>query len=127
MEPIKGRFVKGRSGNPGGRPKKNNASLRDAIGKHANEIIAVLVENALNGDTAAAKVLLDRILPPIKPQTSPINVKLVPGDTPFSVGNRIFNEAMSGEIPSESAIQSIELIASMHKLHEFQKKIDSDL
>ena len=60
-------FVKGQSGNPAGRPKNSGAlgEIRKSILNHVPEIINTLVINAKCGDVMAAKLLLERVLPPV--------------------------------------------------------------
>jgi hypothetical protein len=58
-------FVKGQSGNPGGRPKAvmpDGRTLSEAAREHSPEALRVLVEALSNPDTAlaAAKEILDR-------------------------------------------------------------------
>ena len=58
-------FVKGQSGNPGGRPKAvmpDGRTLSEAAREHSPEALRVLVEALGNPDTAlaAAKEILDR-------------------------------------------------------------------
>ena len=70
------KFKPGESGNLNGRPKdKTPATLfRKSILDDMLEIINTLVKLAKGGDVAAAKVLLDRVCPSLKPQTMPISL-----------------------------------------------------
>ena len=75
-----GRFKPGESGNPGGRKPGSLArsgKLRASIEKDIPDILSVLVEQAKIGDTAAAKLLLDRCLPVLRPVDQP---------TPLAIG-----------------------------------------
>jgi hypothetical protein len=62
-----GRFKRGQSGNPHGRPRgsRNHSylNLHQIILDDAEAIIGKIVVAALNGDMAAGKMLIDRILP----------------------------------------------------------------
>jgi hypothetical protein len=76
---VRGRpFRKGESGNPAGKPKgcRNRAGLLlDAISDDdLQAIFAKLVEQAKAGDTTAAKLLLDRLLP--VPRASAVTLDL---------------------------------------------------
>jgi hypothetical protein len=63
----KGGWKPGQSGNPSGRPPGSSESgrLRAAISEHLPEIIDQLVEKARGGDIQAARLLLERVLPPV--------------------------------------------------------------
>ena len=62
----RGKWKAGESGNPNGRPPGTGevAKLRDSIAAHVPEIIVQLVAKAKEGDAQAARLLLERVLPP---------------------------------------------------------------
>jgi len=70
----------GQSGNPSGRPPGTGelAKLRAGIAERVPEILERLTDAALAGDVSAARLLLERVLPPIKPVELPIDLALAP-------------------------------------------------
>lgn len=69
-----GQWKPGQSGNPAGRPKGSGLSgqLRAAIAKDAPAILATLIQAAKSGDVQAARVLLDRAVPALRPVREPV-------------------------------------------------------
>ena len=64
----RGRWRPGESGNPAGRPPGTGevAQLRAAIAEHVPAIIDAMVRKAVDGDAAAARLLLERTVAPWK-------------------------------------------------------------
>ena len=84
-------FNKGQSGNPKGRPKGTSqaAKLRQAIEGDLSDIITALVESAKAGDTSAAKLLLDRAIPALRPQQQAVIIPGISNQVKVIKDNRI--------------------------------------
>lgn len=68
-------FKSGESGNPLGRPigvRDRRTALRELLSPHAPELVQKAVNLALEGDTAALKMCLDRCIAPLRPTTQNI-------------------------------------------------------
>ena len=115
------KFKAGISGNPAGRPKDKTPAtlLRKLILDDMPDIILKLVEQAKNGDTAAAKILLDRCCPVLKPQAMTIN--LPTNGTLAEQGNEIIRATLSGQIPPDIGAQLISALSNQCKLIELQE------
>jgi Family of unknown function (DUF5681) len=63
----RGRFVKGTSGNPRGRPKGSRNRItelaRDILDSNAEDLVQKLVELARDGDRLALRLVIDRVIP----------------------------------------------------------------
>jgi len=112
------KFKPGQSGNPNGRPKDKTPAtiLRKSIADAMPEILAQLVEQAKAGDVAAAKVLIDRVCPPLKPQALPISLPVNGSLT--EQGGEIIRATMAGQIPPDIGSQLITALAAQSKIIE---------
>ncbi len=115
------KFKPGVSGNPKGRPKDKTPAtlLRKSIVEDMPEIILKLVEQAKSGDTAAAKILLDRCCPALKPQAMTINIPI--GGTLAEQGGEIITATMKGQIPPDIGAQLIAALAAQSKIIEIDE------
>ncbi|MGZ8942631.1 MAG: DUF5681 domain-containing protein [Methylobacter sp.] len=115
------KFKPGQSGNPKGREpgKTPAAKLRKAIAEAMPKILAQLVEQAKSGDVAAAKVLIDRVCPPLKPQALPISLQV--NVSLAEQGNEIIRATMAGQIPPDIGSQLITALAAQSKIIEIDE------
>lgn len=115
------KFKPGQSGNPAGRPKDKTPAtlLRKAIADDMPDVVRKLVELAKGGDVQAAKVLLDRICPPLRPQTMPIALPV--NGTLAERGNEIIKATMAGAIPPDIGSQLITALAHQAKIVEIDE------
>jgi len=132
------RYQKGQSGNPKGRPRgvANQAKLRAAILGDLPNIINALTEQAKAGDAQAAKLLMDRCLPALKPADTPVTLPL--GDDLASSGRAVLEAVGAGKLTPEQGqrvlagigsvarvIETDELLRRVEALEEIQRG-DSD-
>jgi hypothetical protein len=115
------KFKPGVSGNPKGKPKDKTPAtlLRKSIAEAMPEIILTLIEQAKGGDVAAAKVLLDRCCPSLKPQAMPICLPV--NGTLAEQGGEIIKATLSGQIPPDIGSQLITALSNQGKLIELQE------
>jgi len=107
---AKGKYTKGHSGNPKGKPKgaRNKSSLvaEALLEGSLDKICKKVEEEALNGNMQAAKMILERFLPPRKDRF--IEIDFPPIHTLediVKVVEFIFSSVGKGEIsPSEGEI-----------------------
>lgn len=120
------KFLPGVSGNPAGRKKGNAkvAKLRELIADDVPAIIAKLTAMALEGDVQAAKVLIERTIPALRPQAESIIIETTPDDSTATIGRLIIDSALRADIPADAATTLLAGLASQAKLEEFTNLAD---
>jgi len=129
-------FAKGKSGNPRGRPTgaRNKASLMldKLMERGAQDIVETVIDRAKGGDMTAARLILERLIPPAKER--PIAIELPPTSDAQSVADAqalvIAAMASGGLLPGEAStimsmlesrrkgIETVELEARIKSLEE---------
>ena len=74
-------WLPGQSGNPAGRrPGTGEVSkLRVALGERVPEVLEAMVQRAIQGDVGAARLILERVVPPLKGREQAVVLALPDG------------------------------------------------
>lgn len=124
-----GRWKPGQTGNPKGRPKGTGkiAELRQAIESKVPAIIKQLTEAALSGDVGAARLLLERAIPPLRAAEDFVEIKLA-GESIADHGRAVIAAAAGGNLsPSQasSMLSSLGALARIVEADELIKRIEA--
>jgi len=124
----RGRWKEGESGNPKGRPPGVGevTKLRNSIAEHVPEIIERVVSRAKSGDTQAARLLLERVIPPLKPIELPVALSLPPGEGLAAQGVAIVQAVIDGALsPSQGAtlLPSLGTLAHLKEIDELERRL----
>ena len=122
-EPKKrGRWKPGESGNPQGRPRGAGevAKLRASIAGHVPEIIGQLVEAAKGGDVQAARLLLERVLPPMKPTELAVPLALPDGSL-TDQGRAVLSAVSMGDLAPGQGAQLLAAIGALARVAEIDE------
>ena len=113
-----GQFRAGHSGNPAGRPRSESTALRQQMAEHAEGVLHAVLEAALSGDMAAAKMILDRLVPPLRPHAESVLIPLDAPAGPAATAEAILAAAVTGKIPPDAAMQLLSATASLTRIIE---------
>lgn len=118
---ARGRFAPGRSGNPRGRASSESRGLRAKLATDGEAVLSVVLEAAKAGDLAACKLVLDRLVPALRPTAAPVRVDL-PAQAGIAGTARAFIEAAArGDLPADVAAQMVGAVASLARVVEIDE------
>ena len=119
------KFKQGQSGNPDGRPVGSgaNVEIRRAISEKAPEIIEMLINQALGGDTQAGLALLNKVIPNLKAANEPVQFELSPELGLSGTGESIVQAIANGQIALDAGTQLLSGLANLAKLQEIDEII----
>lgn len=123
MEEIKkrapGRWKPGQSGNPKGRKAGTGdvAKIRSAIADKVPDILESLLTRALEGDTGAARLLLERTVAPLK-AIEPAQTMSIPEGSLAEQGKAVVGLVAAGELPAGQGAVMLGTLGALAKLIE---------
>ena len=124
-----GRFAIGNEGSPGRPPGRGVvAEMRETLATDLHKIIETLKAQALAGDPQAIRIILDRVLPSLRPVELPAVLALPIGSTLAEQARAVVQAAADGEIaPSQAALIVTALggVAKIIETTELVKRIEA--
>lgn len=113
----------GESGNPRGRPpgRGQSAQFREALASKLPAILESVVKAAIEGDMTAARLVLDRCLPALKPLESTIEGMTLPTGTLTQQATDVLSAVARGELAPGQGAQLVASIGAVAKIAEFDE------
>ena len=114
-----GRFAPGNSASPG-RPHGRGpvAEMRAALATDLDKIISSLKAQALAGDPQAIRIILDRVLPALRPVEMPTVLALPVDGTLADQARAVVQAAADGDLAPSQAAQIITALGGVAKIIE---------
>ncbi len=118
----------GQTGNPNGRPPGQSqiTRLRASLAADVPDILAGLVLAAKGGDVQAARLILERVLPPVKAIEQAVRLEL-PDGTLTDQERAVLASVASGELaPGQGAalLGAIGTLARVAEIDELARRIE---
>lgn len=120
----RGRFTPGTSGNPQGRPKSETTALRQSLAEGAADVVTAILEAAKAGDMQAAKIVLDRLLPPLKATAQSVQLALPETASPLDIARAILAATASGTLAPDIAAQLVAAVGTFCRIEEIEELRD---
>ena len=115
------KFKPGQSGNPGGRPRGSSktSELRALLDPHAPELVQKAMDLALEGDTTALRLCLERLMSPIRGRDEPVRIEGLQGDSSLVEQGQVLVDALaSGEVTPQEASTMMQAISTQSRIVE---------
>lgn len=113
----------GQTGNPKGRPPGQSeiTRLRASLAADVPDILAGLVLAAKGGDIQAARLILERVLPPVKAIEQAVALQLPVGGTLTAQGRAVLSAVAGGELAPGQGAQLLSAIGALARVTELDE------
>jgi Family of unknown function (DUF5681) len=123
-------WKKGQSGNPAGKPpgihSRHATQVKELIASRLPELVEKAIGMALDGDSAALKICLERVCPPMRPRDDAVTLDMPKGETLANLGRRILEGMGNSSLTPDQAyrlLQSLQALSSIESADQFEARI----
>jgi hypothetical protein len=123
MSENSGRWKPGQSGNPAGRKPGSGsvAALRASLAECLPDVLSNLTKAAVAGDMQATRILLDRVLPPLRAEEGPVSIDIPAMSSLTAKAEAVLTAAASGEVGTSQATQMISALGTTARIMEAEE------
>ncbi|SEP49923.1 hypothetical protein SAMN02990966_07455 [Rhodospirillales bacterium URHD0017] len=128
--PGSARWVKGMpSPNPKGRPpgiRERKAKITERLLDQAGAVIDVMLEKALEGDAAAAALVVNRVLPVLRPQSEKVTFTLNADASISKQVEQVLVAISQGEVAPDvgkKIIEAVQSLANVRAVEDLEQRI----
>jgi hypothetical protein len=121
LPPLKDEAPNGGNGRPRGARNLKHRTLERAARSHSLPIVMKMIEQALEGDTIAAKIILDRTWP--RPRMMPLELRLPETKTPAELRaamHDLLAKIASGTIAPDQGAAFMSVMRDVLESHRIQ-------
>lgn len=120
----------GQSGNPGGRRPGTgkHAALRKELAEHAPTIMKRMVELAEAGDPACIRMVMERLLPPLKASELPVQIAMQPEASLSDKAQTVLQAIVGGDVPpgqGSALLSAVAALARVVEVDELAKRVEA--
>jgi hypothetical protein len=117
------RFKPGQSGNPNGRTPGHGevARLRQSLSVHIPEIIDKVVTAARSGDLQAARLILERVIPAVKPVDTAHAIDLPTNGSLTDQGRAVITAVSEGQLSPANGAQLVTALGTLARVVEIDE------
>jgi len=114
-------FEPGQSGNPAGRPKgsvNKSTRLRLRFEKELPTVMKRVITAALDGDMQAAKLVIDRCIPTLRPEAASVTIPGVMGASLSDRVGAVLDAVAEGRLPPDVGASILSALANVSRTIE---------
>lgn len=117
---AKGRFASGQSGNPSGRPRAAD-ELRRRLESGMDGAADAVLAAAKQGDMQACRLILERLLPAIRPAHAPVQFDFDENAPLAEQARQILAAVASGQLPPDQGRALVDAVAAVVRVVELDE------